>query len=267
MKNKRNVFVSVAVGLLAATSSLVEAQCVDRPDLMYCGSTERSGANLYTVAGSFNEVSGCTPTATTQAMLVTRSGSISGNGPAWLAYLNAGGRIITEWNITNDVYNELYATAYPDGAWFGDCSDNAMPSLKLNPDDPFWLENDITPTAADNEACGFDLSGLVESEGANVTALGGLVGTSTVMFARRAQADGTLFLLEADWQDNQPSFTDDSRLFMGALISACSFAPPPPPPPQDVVAVPVNNVMAILGLGSLMALLGAGYARRRRSGK
>ena len=42
-----------------------------RPDLMYCGSSSRTGADLYSGLDALNEVQGCDPTANTQAMLVT----------------------------------------------------------------------------------------------------------------------------------------------------------------------------------------------------
>jgi cysteine-rich repeat protein len=185
---------------------------------MYCGSTSRSGAQLYSGVGTFNEVTGCSPTANTQALLITRSGAISGNGPAWLAYLNAGGRIVTEWSVAAAVYNEIYGTVYPSGAWFGYCLDNAMPEAKLNPMHPFWVANAISQTPSGMGACGYDLANLVSGEPL-VTPLGTVAGA--VSFAARSQGAGWLFLLEADWQDIEPYFTSDSQQFMGALIGAC----------------------------------------------
>lgn len=259
MFEKRDLCIVIAGILLTASSAVVEAQqCVNRPNIMICGSNSRTGSNLYSGVGPFTEVSGCTPDTDTQALLITRDGA-SYSGATLLAYLNAGGRIITEYSRSNDVYNAIYATAYADGTNFGNCQDNAMPAVKLNPSDPFWVANSgLTPTAAGNEACGFDLAGLVSGEGSNVTALGGTLGGAT-MLVRRVQGSGTLFLLEADWQDNQISYTDDSKALMGALISACGATPAP----QSVAAVPVDNPLALIGLGSLIALLGAGYARRR----
>ncbi len=55
--------------------------------------------------------------------------TVAGNGAAWLAYLNSGGVIITEYSITDDVYNEIYATGYGRERILVICSDNAMPSL------------------------------------------------------------------------------------------------------------------------------------------
>lgn len=227
---------------------------------MFCGASSRTGSNLYAGVGPFTEVTGCTPDADTQALLITRYGS-GYSGPALLAYLEGGGRIITEWSSSNDVYNAIYGTSYPAGDWFGACRDNAMPVVKLNPSDPFWVANSgLTPTPAAVEACGFDLSGLVSGEGSNVTALGAASG-GAIMFVRRTQGNGMLFLLEADWQDDQSSYTDDSRHFMGAVLAACAGTRAP----QNVTSVPVDNPLALVGLGSLIALFGAGYARRRKA--
>jgi uncharacterized repeat protein (TIGR01451 family) len=218
---KRALFALFAIVILSNLPSLSFAQEL-RPDLMYCGSSSRMGANLYLGVGPLNEVSGCVPDANTQALLVSRSGTVAGNGAAWLAYLDAGGVIISEWRNAHIVHNEIYGTAYSEGAGFGDCSDNAMPSLKLNTDHGFWQANTgLTETPANVEGCGADLSAIVGGEGA-VTALGGLVNTSTISFAIRPQGTGVFWLLEADWQDSSGSFTDDSRNFMGALISGAS---------------------------------------------
>ena len=211
----------LALGTLLLVASTNSAAQVLRPDLMYCGSSQRTGANLYLGVGPFNEVSSCTPTATTQALLVSRSGSYGGQGAAWLDYLNNGGVIITEWTISEDVYNELYGTAYPEGTSGGGCYDNAMPSLKFDPSGPFWTAVQIPETPSDREGCGRALNAIVDGE-AEVFALGGWVTNGLVNFATRSQGSGVLYLLDADWQDNEQWFSDDSRLFMGALISGAT---------------------------------------------
>ena len=252
--NKRILFAFCTVIMLFNLPSISMAQVL-RPDLMFCGSSSRTGSDLYLGVGPFNEVSGCVPDADTQALLVTRSGSIGGNGAAWLAYLNAGGVIITEYNITHLVYNEIYGTGYPQGTRFGDCADNAMPSLKLNPDHEFWqLNSGLTETPASEEGCGYDLAAIAAGE-AEVTELGGLVGTQLVSFAIRPQGPGVLWLLEADWQDNESSFTDTSRNFMAALISGGTYSVGF----NGTAAVPVLST-----LGLLLLVLGFIYLGRRR---
>ena len=104
---------------LAFTGTAFAQACANRADLLLCGSSGRPLSGLYSGIGPFNEVTSCAPNANSQAMFVSRNATIAGNGAAWLAYLNAGGRIITEFSNGAAVYNEIYGTAYPDGCNFG----------------------------------------------------------------------------------------------------------------------------------------------------
>ena len=251
---KRALFVLIAIAILTNLPSASFAQVL-RPDLMFCGNVGTGGTDLYLGVGPFNEVSGCAPGADTQALLITRSGTISGNGAAWLAYLNAGGVIITEYSITDNVYNEIYATAYAQGQIFGSCSDNTMPSEKLNPASDFWLANSgLTETPAGQEGCGYDLSGIVAGE-ADVTGLGGLVNTQLVSLAVRPQGSGVLWLLDIDWQDGESTFSEDSKNLMGVLISGgtYNFAG------NEMVPVPTLST-----IGLFLLILGMVYFSRRR---
>lgn len=265
MRFRRTSLSSALVGALALAAAVpVPAQqCVNRPNIMICGSSGATGSALYQGVGPFTEVSGCTPDGDTQALFVTRDGSVSGNQASWTAYLNAGGRIITEYDSANNVYNEVYGTAYGDGGQFGDCADNAMPSEKLNVSDPFWVAHPFPPTAHDAEGCGTsDLQALVGGE-ASVTPLGGLVDyPGSVTFARRYQGSGVLWLVDADWQDGNQNA--NSAAFMGALITDCGTAPPVV---VKNVPVPVDDPLAIGGLAGLIGLLGAAFARLRRSSR
>jgi hypothetical protein len=227
-----------------------------KPDLMFCGSHSRSGSNLYEGIGPFNEVSGCVPDGNTQALLVTRYGTIAGNGAAWLAYLNAGGVIISEYSNAELVYNEIYGTAYTKPAnRFGDCYDNAMPSLKLNTAHPFWAANSgLVETPSNLEGCGYDISAIVNGE-AEVTALGGLVGTAEISFAIRPQGAGVLWLLEADWQDSEAAYGSDSKAFMAALISGGTYS-------TVMIPVPALSTLGLLLLA--LALVFLGMRRRAR---
>jgi hypothetical protein len=226
---------------------------------MFCGSTQRSGANLYSGIAPLNEVTSCAPDSNTQALMVTRGGTIVGNGAAWLAYLNNGGIIITEYNISHRVYNEIYGTAYAQGSGEGDCADNAMPAVKLNPGNAFWVNNPIPVTAPDNEACGYNIAGIVSGE-AQVTALGGWASGAT-SFAYRPQSGGVLILLDADWQDSQSSWTAGSSQFMGALIGGgLGGSGAPPSVTRQVPALPL---WALLSLALLAGTAGITSLRRR----
>jgi hypothetical protein len=253
---KRVLFALFAIVMFSNLPSLSFAQTL-RPDLMYCGSVNTGGSDLYLGVGPFNEVSGCAPDADTQALLITRNGSIPGNGAAWLAYLDAGGVIITEYSITDNVYNEIYGTGYAQGSRFGSCSDIIMPSEKLNPESEFWQVNSgltLTETPAGQEGCGYDLTAIVSGEG-SVTALGGLVNTSYISLAIRQPGNGVLWLLDIDWQDGEQSFNDVSRELMGVLISGGTYSVAP----VEAVPIPVLSTM-----GLLLLVLGFVYLGRRR---
>ncbi len=243
----------VGLATVIAMQVPLSAAAALKPDLMFCGTSSRVGASLYGAVGPFTEVSGCAPTATTQALLITRNGTTAGNGAAWLAYLNAGGNIITEYSISAAVYNEIYGTAYSNGAGFGQCADNAMPQVKLNPADPFWVANPIPVTPAGQGGCGSSLSALVAGQ-PNVTALGADLGGG-VSFARRAQGSGIVYLVEADWQDNEASFTNDSRTFMGALIGSSGTA--------TSVPIPTLSQWGMLLLAGLLGLFALRRLRQR----
>jgi hypothetical protein len=242
---------AVAVMALMALASIAAAQvCAPRRDLMYCGDSNSMGAQLYSGAGTYNEVSGCTPNASTQALLITRYGTVTGNGGAWLAYLNAGGTIVTEYSISAAVYNEIYGTAYSAGPFFGFCTDNTMPEVKLNPTNPFWVAHNIPVTPIGLIGCGFDLSNISSGE-PQVTALGGAQ-SGAVSFVLRPQGMGHLYLLEADWQDGEPSYSNESRQFMGALIGTC-----PSTAAAARVPAPATNPATLLGMVAALTLLAA----------
>ena len=74
------------------------------------------------------------------------------------------------------------------------------------------------------------------------------------------QGSGIVWLVDADWQDGGQDA--NSASFMGALITGCGTAPPVV---VKSVPVPVDAPLAIGAIAALIALLGAGFARLRRS--
>lgn len=239
--------------ILGAAQSALAA----RPNINFCGTTARVGANLYTGLGSLTESQSCAPDSNTQAMFVTRNGTIAGNGAAWLSYLNAGGVIITEYSKSAAVYNEIYGTSLSTPTNKGDCQDNVMPVVKLNPSDSFWSSNaGLTETGATVEGCGFDLTPILSADN-TITALGGFDGGG-VQLARKVQGSGVLFLLEADWQDNQSGagWTPSSASLMTALTNGGS--------PAVAAAIPTLSEWAMIFMASLMAMFGIRRMRRNK---
>ncbi|MAL93458.1 MAG: hypothetical protein CME40_00015 [Haliea sp.] len=242
-------------GLVFTLGGALEAAAQARPNLMFCGSSSATGADLYSGIGTLNEVSGCTPDSDTQALLITRSGTIAGNGADWLAYLNNGGIIITEYNNPELVYNEIYGTSYTNEGG-GNCQDNVMPSVILNPSDPFWVANPLTPVGPAEDSCGSDLQDVVSGEGGTVIALGARDPENTVSLAYRNQGSGVLFLAGADWQDGEAVYTDASRSLFGAMITA-RFTP------VSVAPVPALPLGLLGLLGGILGLVGLRQLRRQ----
>lgn len=231
-----------------------------RPNINFCGTTLRTGANLYSGMGAMTESQSCAPDANTQAMFVSRDGTTAGNGAAWLSYLNAGGVIITEFSKGAAVYNEIYGTSIADGTFKGSCQDNVMPAVKLTPSDPFWSANPgLTETGATVQGCGFDLTAAVTFDN-TITPLGGFDGGG-VQLARKVQGSGVLFLLEADWQDNESGagWTASSASLMTALTNGGTPAVVAAPAPASI---PTLSEWAMIFLASLMGLFA--FARIRR---
>lgn len=220
-------------------------------EIMFCGTSTRVGADLYD--GSYTEVSGCTPTADTAALLVIRDGTVTGNSATWLSYLNEGGVIITEL-YGELVYNELYGTSYSTEIE-GPCDDQIAPSTILNPSDAFWLANPGATTQF-SEGCGADLQDLVDGEAGNVVELGAR-DDGAISLAYRSVGSGVLYLVAADWQDLDVTGADyaNSRQLMDYMITGGREAAPATP-------VPVLPLGALWILGGLAGLLGMRQLRK-----
>ncbi|MCA9546502.1 MAG: hypothetical protein KC613_18990, partial [Myxococcales bacterium] len=187
-----------------------------RPKIMYCGNTSRPVQTFVPAGYNFQIVASCDPDAQTQVMFVSRGGggNAAGRAAAWQAYLQAGGQIVTEYNISDEVFGAIFG-AVGQGTRRGSCRDNAMPVVKLTPDDPFWVEHDIPVVAAGDAACGYEVTNFP-----GITPLGGWA-ANQVMFAYRDLGEGRLWLLDADWQDNEASWRPQSTQLMNALVTWC----------------------------------------------
>lgn len=252
----KKIFYKILWLTLAMTAA--QSAFAARQNINFCGTTARTGSNLYTGLGSLTEVQSCTPDNNTQAMFVSRNGTITGNGVAWLAYLNAGGVIITEYSKAAAVYNEIYGTSVTTPTRMGNCQDNVMPAVILNPSDVFWTTNSgLTVTPSSNQGCGYDLTPLTTADG-TITPLGGFDGGG-IQLARKVQGSGVLFLLEADWQDNQSGagWTASSASLMTAMTNGGT-----PAAPAAAASIPTLSEWAMIFMASLMAMLGIRRMRR-----
>ena len=185
---------------------------VRRPNLMLCGGSTRDPQTLVDPGDALQVVAGCAPDANTQAMLVTRGAAGQLNGAAWRPYVDAGGIIITEYNISDDVYNAVFGTGVAQGGGLGGCSDDLNPAVRFNLNDPFWQSLGGLP-APGGTGCGMDMTPW----GQPIVRLGGWDANSTSL-AYRDSVAGRVWLVEADWQDGEGAFGDPARQMMRYMM-------------------------------------------------
>ncbi len=202
------LFVGDGTNYSAADSVMVTGS----PSILLCGSSSRSIAALFP---AFAVESGCVPEAHHSAMLVTRYGIGSVNGAELKSYLQGGGKVIGEWSINDELYNLAFDAAVVQGAWNGSCQDNIMPELQLTPSDPLWRAVAFEATADSVSGCGYDMQAFPA-----IVPLGGWNDTAgSVSLAYRALGAGRLWLVEADWQDPDPTFSGGSRFLLEYMIT------------------------------------------------
>ncbi|MCB9548300.1 MAG: hypothetical protein H6706_20990 [Myxococcales bacterium] len=185
-----------------------------RPNLMLCGNSGRNPATFLDGGDGVQVVNGCVPDGNTQALLVTRNAlnQVAANAAAWRAYVNAGGLIITEYSVSDDVYNAVFQTNVAQGAQTGSCSDDINPAVRDNLNDPFWIANNALPVSA-NTGCGLNMSGWGEP----IVRLGGW-NANTTSLAYRNLGAGRVWLVETDWQDSDDGFGAPARQLMRHMI-------------------------------------------------
>ena len=94
----------------------------------------------------------------------------------------------------------------------GACSDNINPAVRFTLGDQFWVDNGGLEPMGNNTGCGYDLS-----EYPGITPLGGW-DADTVSLAYIDVGQGRFWLVEADWQDRDVGWDDDSQFLMQYMI-------------------------------------------------
>ncbi len=155
---------------------------------------------------------GCAPDADTQAILVTRGGLDAVEAEPLRAFLRGGGQVVGEYSNGHALYNLAFDTDLAMARRYGSCKDNVQPQVRHRPGDPFWQANDFEPPEPAATGCGHDLRHLP-----NLTPLGGW-SAETVSLGYRDLGDGRLWLVEADWQDGAPEFSDASADLIASMV-------------------------------------------------
>ncbi len=189
----------------------IEPPIQTRNKVMLCGSSQRP---LSDFAINKPVTSSCDPDNDTQAMFVTRSGASSIEPGTLQNYLTNGGIVITEYGISHVVYNKAFDTQFgrAGGSRNGQCQDEVMPVYQKSNDDIFWQDNTFVSIGSIS-GCGYDLSHLP-----NITSLGGWTSES-VQLAYTDIGLGRLWLVEADWQDNDRRLTVGSQKLLNYMTT------------------------------------------------
>jgi hypothetical protein len=127
-----------------------------RAQLMICGTSSRNVATFIPNGVMMELVSSCTPTNSTQAFLVPRSGATL-LGADLRAYLNAGGIVITEYTVSDDAWNRVFPPVGQSFALRGSCLDNVPTVVQYSPMDQFWVDNRFQPISSAETGCGYSV--------------------------------------------------------------------------------------------------------------
>jgi hypothetical protein len=162
--------------------------------VMLCGSSDRDVASFLDPADHLDVVAGCAPDATTQVLVITRSGQY--DPQAVSTFVRFGGIVVTEYSTTAAVYNAVTDGGVAEGNGYGDCQDIVNPVVRQNEMDPFWIANGDLPLEVEgNTGCGMDMSAYP-----GITPLGGWDANS-VSIAYLDVGGGRVWLVDIDWQD------------------------------------------------------------------
>ena len=187
-----------------------EADCINRTNVMLCGASGRNISAFLPAEPVLAVENGCAPDETTQALFITRNfGAV--DTQTLQDYLDGGGNVITEYNISATIFNQAFDDNVRLGANNGNCQDNVNPAAQLTPNDPFWQDNAFVAEAS--TGCGYDMQAYP-----GITPLGGW-GNGSVSLAYRDRGLGRLWLVEADWQDGEDAFDQTSTDLMRYMLS------------------------------------------------
>ena len=178
-------------------------QCGPAEDVLLCGGSGQAVAQIIPAGWSWS--SSCEINARTQGVFITRSGPGEDDYDAerLRSWVSAGGVVVTEYNVSHRVYNEVWGTNQPQGGRFSGCSDNIPTQRRWNTGDAFWR---AVGQRSEGSGCGYDLDHLP-----GITKLAG-PDSSTTALAYRDYGAGRVWLANVDWQDGDASAYTRSML-------------------------------------------------------
>jgi hypothetical protein len=167
-----------------------------RSSVMVCGTSSYAVSGFFPAGSGLTATTGCTPTSATQAMLFTRSAT-GYTGSALRTYLNNGGIILTEYSLSDDIWNTIFPVT-TQGTSAGGCGDNVPQMARFNAADPFWVNNSWASGQTLTQAgCGYSVQQFPL-----LVTLGGWDSTNAA-FGYRNIGMGRFWATDFDWQDTE----------------------------------------------------------------
>jgi len=168
-----------------------------RPNIMLCGTSNRS-PNVFIPNGmKFNLVNGCNPDNQTQALFITRNWNNGIGANALQTYVQGGGIVLTEYNISHLVWNLAFGTNTGMGARAGSCTDVFPSVVQFNANDKVWQDNNFQQIQLAQSGCGY----AVQSYPGITTLAGWDQVNASVGYSNLGQ--GRVYATEFDWQDGE----------------------------------------------------------------
>ncbi len=191
-----------------------------KPNLLLCGTSQRNVADFIPAGVPLVVVNSCTPDANTQAMIFSRNGV--GFNPATIkAYVEGGGRVLTEIFISDEVYNAVFNAGVVEVGFIGSCTDVAPTVVQFTNADPFWSANMFKPITLGESGCGNNSAaypGLVPLAGWSA---------NEVSIGYRTAGTGRVWVTNFDWQDTNTvgAAYDYTEQLMGYMITGIKPVP------------------------------------------
>jgi cysteine-rich repeat protein len=168
-----------------------------RSKVMVCGSTSRPVSTFFPAGYNWMIVNSCTPDAQTQAMFVTRLFNNAINAATLQQYVNAGGIVLTEHNISDEIWTLAFTPTAQMGQFTGGCTDTIPSAVQFNPGDKVWQKVPFQLVPVNSGGCGYWVTGY-----AGITLLTGWAANQAAV-GYRDLGLGRVYATDFDWQDNE----------------------------------------------------------------
>lgn len=167
--------------------------------LMACGNPTRDPRTFIPQGVGLTVSSGCAPTGTTQALMVTRNGYPFVDGATLRSYLHEGGIVISEYNTSDELWSKVLPPVFQPVQQLGSCLDNVPTIVQFSPMDPFWRDNPFPMLSQAQTGCGYSVAHYPF-----ITPLAGW-DSINVGLGYRNVGQGRFWAADFDWQDQDQS--------------------------------------------------------------